>query len=357
MAGFQFLHVESYSRKADAKGCSTEFVFDEASRRPGACEHVENPGQPVTVFGKSVDEIRGLHDELVDAARCVTKAGKSRKVRVDQHTLLTVIASHPAAPGDHVDAVQAWQDRTVRWLRDQWGDRLQSVIRHDDEGHVHVHAYVLPDDVELRARALHPGVQAKERAKSAALDEGYDAKAANKIGDDAYKAAMRRMQDSFFESVGVASGLARLGPGRRRLTRDQWRAEQAQVEHAATVVSISEQSVTVRIEAERYARDLGKRGRDFVARARAAASIAQEAASQAQAAERRARGAVARLVDGFKDVFARIASLESRLQVSETALSSERAARRRAEDQREDFRGRWADADNKLSALVHGRRS
>ena len=240
MSGFQFVHIESFARKSDAKGRSTSFVFDEASRTPGACEHVTNPAEPITVFGKSVDEVRALHDELATGATATTKAGKTRKVRSDQHTLLTIVASHPAAPGEQPEAVAAWQDRTVAWLRETWGDRLQSVIRHDDEGHVHVHAYVVPDDGEMRARRLHPGVVAKENAKAAALAEGHDAKAANKIGDDAYKVAMRGLQDSFFEAVGVPSGLARLGPGRRRLDRGAWQAEKAQAAAAGVAIAAAE---------------------------------------------------------------------------------------------------------------------
>ena len=41
---------------------------------------------------------------------------------------------------------------------------------------------------------------------------------------------MRATQDDFANRVGQRFGLARIGPGRRRLTRAQWQAEQAQAE-------------------------------------------------------------------------------------------------------------------------------
>jgi len=40
---YQFIHLDLWSRKADAKGRSTSFIFDEASRKPIACVHVPHP--------------------------------------------------------------------------------------------------------------------------------------------------------------------------------------------------------------------------------------------------------------------------------------------------------------------------
>ena len=239
MAGFQFVHVETYGRKPGKSRTGTSFVFREAQRRPGCCEHVEQPGEPVTVWGDGLAVIEVQHDGQADESRLVDSTGKARKFRQDQHTLLTVVASHPATPGQVRDdpavavAVAEWQRLTVEWLHAEHGDRLRSVVRHDDEGHVHLHAYVLPDDPAMKARLLHPGVQAKEAAVADAVAGGMDSKAANRAGDVAYRAAMRGWQDSYWEKVGLPCGLARLGPGRRRLSRASWQAEQAQVERVA----------------------------------------------------------------------------------------------------------------------------
>ena len=213
MSGYQFVHVESYARKPNRQGQSAAFIFAEAARRPGACRHVEDPRPPVVVFGKPLDEVEALHNARASTATCVTKTGKARKIRSDQHTLLTVVASHPSLSGKRPEAVAAWQALTISWLRAEWGDRLQAVIRHDDEAHPHLHAVVLPDDAGLRARLLHPGAVAKEQAKGQAIAARHDGRQANRIGDEAYKSAMRSMQDRYFERVGIPSGLARLGPG------------------------------------------------------------------------------------------------------------------------------------------------
>ncbi len=245
--GFQFVHIESYARKADSKGRSVDFILDEVSRKPGASEHVKSPGEPTVVYGIGPEELRALHDRRVMEASTTNSTGKTKKLRVDQHTMMTVVASHPA---DEMSAdVEKWQFKTVEWLKEKYGDKLQSVVRHDDEAHPHLHAYVLPDDHEMKARRLHDGVTAKDAAKTKALADGHDAKTANKLGDDAYKAAMRSLQDDYFERVGLSSGLARLGPGRRRLDRGAWKAEQAQVQHAAVAIAAAEKA---QVEAARF---------------------------------------------------------------------------------------------------------
>ncbi|RVO61807.1 hypothetical protein [Sinorhizobium meliloti] len=245
---FQFVHMAAYSRKGDGKGRSTSFVFSEARRDPVASLHVPAPGTPVVVSGVGVDEVERRHDVAADHARTTPQGGKPRRIRADQHTLMTVVASHPYTVEEvRVDAakrteVSRWEALTVDWLRGQYGDELVSVVRHEDESRWHLHAYVLPDDPAMRASALHPGQQAKAAVMSAGPAEGEDSKALNKRGDGAYKAAMRDWQDSYHAAVALPCGLTRLGPARRRLTRAEWQAEKVQaralrttLDHAADV--------------------------------------------------------------------------------------------------------------------------
>ena len=222
---FQFVHMTAYSRKGDSKGRSSSFVFAEARRDPDASLHVANPLPPVVVFGVGVDEVERLHDAAADAAVTTPKGGKPRKVQKSQHTLMTVVASHPhtmeevrSDPGKRREA-EEWEKRTVAWLRSQYGDKLVSVIRHEDESHYHIHAYVLPADQAMRANGLHPGQCAKAAVMAAGPADGEDSKALNKRGDAAYKQAMREWQDSYHETVAIACGLTRLGPQRRRVIR------------------------------------------------------------------------------------------------------------------------------------------
>ena len=242
--GFQFVHTETYSRKG-SKGRSTDYVFDEAERSV-QLPHIEVPGEVEVVYGMGVDQVRRLHDVTAAEARCVTQAGQVRKVRNDQHTLVTVVMSHPALRADiDVDPdlaaeVELWERKNVEWLKSVYGDQLVSVLRHTDEPHAHLHAYVIPASPDMRAKALHPGYVAKGEAMQASLDEGNDVKAANRAGDLAFRQAMREYQDSYFEAVAIPCGLTRLGPGRRRLPQAGWRAEQASAKASAKAISVAD---------------------------------------------------------------------------------------------------------------------
>lgn len=231
---FQFVHLETYGRKPDSKGRSTGFVLAEARRDPAASVHVPSPGVPTVVYGVSPDQVESLHDAAAEAAKTTPKGGKPRKIRVDQHTLLTVVASHPytvdevhSEPQKRAE-VEQWETLTVAWLRELYGDALASVVRHEDESHWHLHAYMMPPSPDMKAAALHPGQRAKAEVMAAGPSCDEDSKTLNRRGDRAYRAAMRAWQDSYFEFVAIKCGLTRLGPARRRLTRAEWQAERTQ---------------------------------------------------------------------------------------------------------------------------------
>lgn len=285
--GYQFIHLESYARKADAKGRDTRFIFGEASRRPDCSVHVANPAPPVIVHGLSVEAVQELHDAAVASARVEVKGGKSRKIRSDQKSLHTVVASHPftmdeihADPGKRREAEQ-WERRTIAWLQDQYGGDLKSVIRHEDESHYHLHAYVVPiSDPEMKAAKYHPGVTAKRTVMTSGSAGGEDQKALGKRADVAYKAAMREWQDSYHETVAIPFGLTRLGPQRRRLSRDEWQREQVQARALQNVV--------------RQARKVKASGEEYISRTKTdAVKIASDAARAQEAARKAAAAALA----------------------------------------------------------------
>lgn len=298
---FQFVHLEAYSRKADKGGRTTSFVFDEAERQPHACVHVENPEPPTVVHGCSISDLRMMHDQAVADARTVNKDGKEKAIRIDQKTLLTVVASHPytvaecKADASKMAEYEAWERDTIGWLRDQYGDNLKTVVRHSDESHMHIHAYVLPE--HLKALEIHPGVSAKRVEKAAALDRGEDAKTANKSGDAAYKASMRQWQDSYFDKVATRHGLARLGPKLRRLSREDWQREKAAaqalkktVERAAVLQQKGNAYIAeTKAKAEKMKADALEKSKEAKAAADAAAQKKAEADALAkQAADRAA---------------------------------------------------------------------
>lgn len=304
--GYQFVHLESYSCKSDAKGRSVGYIFGEASRRPDCSIHVFDPLPPVVVFGVGVDQVQAWHDSAVANAKVEVKGGKSRRVRSDQKTLHTVVASHPytmeevrADPSKKEEA-EEWECRTIAWLQAQYGDDLRSVIRHEDESHWHVHAYVLPlSDPSLKAQKFHPGVSAKREVLAAGPVAGEDGKLLNKRADAAYKTAMRRWQDSYHEAVSIPCGHTRLGPKRRRLTRAEWHQEKVQarslqetVDRAKAVKADGEAFILkTKREAAKIAADAA-RVREDAQKASAAALAVQDRAQweqqQAQAATERA---------------------------------------------------------------------
>ena len=368
--GFQFVHLEGCSRKPDEKGRSVDYVLSEAERRPHSCTHVLAPLAPELVFGLSVAELRALHDKKTAAAVATIAGGRTRKIRQDQLTLLTVVASHPARTAEVRDdpavaaEVAAWEQCVVKWLRENWGDDLSSVVRHVDEEHAHLHAYILPSDPEMRARRLHPGVAAKEAIKREAVAEGADAKACNAAGDKAYRAAMRAMQDGFWREVGMPCGLARIGPARRRLTRAEWHAERAGVAAAALALRVAD-GARVEADAVRQAAIAVMRAAEskevaataLEARAQIAATNARIAVTTARDKALEAKVVANQAIATKKEVEqqTRVLAARGRGMVKQSRAEAQRilgAARQEAEQTRRAARGFGAW----FGALMHGLR-
>ncbi|MGO4480305.1 hypothetical protein [Rhizobium sp. 2TAF27] len=322
MGGFQFIHLESWSRKPDDKGRSTSFILDEASRKPIASVHVPDPKPPIVIYGVGIEEVRQMHDVAASLAMTTVK-GKPRKIRLDQKTLHTVVASHPYTVEEaRVDKAKAtevldWERRTVAWLRDQYGPALKCVIRHIDEKQCHVHAYVLPSaDPELRAMVYHPGTMAKRAVKADGRRPGEDGKALNKRADHAYKSALRAWQDSYQETVAASCGLTRLGPARRRLTREQWKAEQAQ---AAALKNAVERAAAVKAHGQAYI----DRTKDEAAAILADAMKVKAMATRLQGVG----GAVRAVVDGIQESRVRDQIRREFARDLDTATAAAKAAR------------------------------
>lgn len=283
--GYQFVHLESFSRKPDAKGRGTDFIFAEASRKPEASIHVGHPSPPVVVYGVDVGTVQEIHDTAAAAATIAVKGGHIRKLAKDKKTLHTVVASYPVTMAEIRDdpakqkEAEEWEQRTISWLRAQYGDDLKSVIRHEDETFYHVHAYVVPiDEPGMSALKHHPGVAAKRAVMDAGTDD-QDRKALSKRADAAYKQAMREWQDSYHQAVAIPSGLTRLGPQRRRLSRDEWQREQVQAKSLQQVV--------------KRARQVKRDGDKFVARTKMEiAKITADAAREQEAAKKASAAAI-----------------------------------------------------------------
>lgn len=236
---YQFIHVESYSRSTPKKGKtgghSVASVVNEAIRDPGSIPHVDNPKPPVYIYGKPLES---LEETCETWAASMTDA-KGRKLRKDALCLAAGVVSMPEDTTP--EAWESFRSDAVAHLQKKYGDRLQTVIEHTDESHPHLHFYVVPLLGE-RFEAIHQGKAAAAESKRAGGLKGAQ--------NQAYKSAMRQYQDEFFETVGIKNGLTRIGPARRRLTREEWKLEQLQVENAAKVIAVAQDSVELsKIEA------------------------------------------------------------------------------------------------------------
>jgi Plasmid recombination enzyme len=237
---YQFIHVDSYGREGSTqtktsmnkhgakvttatKSRSAKEILDEQWREDGACPHIKNPSKPGLLFGAEPSKVLPIMNEWADQA----KDAQGRKLRKDGNCILIGVASLPRSMEDNFPE---FAEDTLEWLKEKYGDRLKSVVVHNDESHPHLHFTVVPHIGE-RFDEIHEGIKAKNGAK----------KDGKKAGEQnlAYIGAMRAMQDEFSKKVAMAHGLTRLGPGRRRLTRAAWHAEKKQAAYFADAQKVA----------------------------------------------------------------------------------------------------------------------
>jgi hypothetical protein len=234
-----FIHCQTFSRKPNRIGQCVAQIVGEGLRNGGFHSHVENPQPPRVIHGDP-SGFEALHEAHV-AARMTLVSHRGiqieKKIRADRHTLFSIIASYPVPVQDIADDPEkaanltAWEGKTLDWIRGLYGDQLQAAFAHDDEAHPHLHFWVLPDDPSGDATRLHPGKTAKRETEARLKAEGVPPREAVRAGNRALKAAMRAWIDDYHRPVGAPLGLTRDGPKRRRLSRAQYRAEAAMMEH------------------------------------------------------------------------------------------------------------------------------
>ncbi len=207
---YQFGHVEAYARKPQKGAWSIRDVAAEAERKREHCMHVEQPQEPIRVFGCSPSEAV----KQAEAWGAQAKDAKGRKLRSDAPVLLAGVLSYPRQGEEWPE----FKRKALTWLKSEYGDNLVSVIEHQDEQHPHIHFYAVPKPGQS-FNNLHQG-----RAAAAEAKRKGETKAAQQY---AHNNAMRDWQDRLYQAVGREFGLARLGPKRQRLTRAEWVAQQA----------------------------------------------------------------------------------------------------------------------------------
>lgn len=230
----QFGHVEVFARKGSKWRRSLTEVVDEAARRPWATPHVESPKPAARVSGPTLDEMLARHDEILSEVRWMASDGVIYKLRKDTPTLIAAVFSHPTEiaklDAGAAKAVQSWMRATIDWWRDQVesrGGEPMSAISHVDERFPHVHLFALHP--AGHASLLHPGRVAKQQAVGDALERGQTKKQANRIGNVAYRRAMREWQDEYWESVGSLHGMTRRGQGNGSMKRADYLQKMAEL--------------------------------------------------------------------------------------------------------------------------------
>lgn len=240
---YQFVHVESYSRStpkrastvnkngktsSKSSGHCVKYVVDEAIREASSIPHIDAPQPPEYVYGEPLEGLEMACNKWAESVR----DGRGHATRKDALCLLAGVVS---APKDITpEAWEAFQKDSLKWLKKKYGKSLRTVIAHHDESHPHLHFYVIPE-LGQRFETVHQGRAAAAQVKAENGVKG--------LQNQAYKAAMREFQDEFYDRVGIEHGFTRIGPAKRRLTREEWKLEQIQAAAAAHAIAVAKATV------------------------------------------------------------------------------------------------------------------
>ncbi len=231
MKKIAFNHYEVYGRRGAHKRRSKKrrpSLFDihaELMRAPGGCQHIQNSAPPNILVG--------LHpDAVIELA--LTLAAQAVGIRIDTPVLLAGVMTWPV-PRDVIENREeerqkylAWRDDAVAWAQRLWADQLKCVAEHVDEGRLHLHYWALPP-LRPDRRLFISDVDFGRRAAKAVEDAGGNGREQRAANNQ----AMREFQDHYWREVGCKHGLARLGPQRLRLTRQEWLAQEAERKRVA----------------------------------------------------------------------------------------------------------------------------
>jgi hypothetical protein len=184
------------------------------------CQHLSKPAPPNILLG--------LHPDAV-IEQAVTLAAQAVGIRIDTPIILAGVMTWPV-PRDEIEKSEeerqkylAWRADAVSWAKRRWGDRLKCVVEHVDEGRLHLHYWALPP-LRPDRRVCISDVDSGRRAAKSVKDAGGSKREQRAASDQ----AMREFQDEYWREVGSKHGLARLGPQRLRLTRQEWKDQDAE---------------------------------------------------------------------------------------------------------------------------------
>ena len=129
--------------------------MEEQARIDEACPHVDEPRRPGLLYGVPPMEVLPLAEEWADQA----KDARGYKVKKDGNVALVGVASSSWNGG----RLPEFAEVTLKFLKEKYGDRLKSVVVHDDEPHP-IYILRLYRKGE-RFDDIHEGLKAKNEAK------------------------------------------------------------------------------------------------------------------------------------------------------------------------------------------------
>ncbi len=273
----QFMHIETFGCSPRGVGGKQGTILEILGKVAQASVAVSDAAE-----AEPPELIQGVAPQSLtpEAQRLATTAVDTlgRKLHGDAAVLVAGIASYPVAqrffernPIEQY-VYGFWYVRVVRWLQDTFGMNLKSVVARHDENYRHLHFFTLPsltDDLRLDWRRAHPGLAAKRQAEQAGANKQEQ--------ERAYRLAMRRMDDRFYEEVIKDLGRDRFGSARpEKPTGPQSQRLEARANERQRGLEATVGRVSAELEAERTLSQTRKRELD-------------QALERLAAAERRAR--------------------------------------------------------------------
>ena len=271
MAGYQFAHMQTYSRKGNSNNRSSTDVLLENSRTPGNHPHVENARPPNLIHGADPADVIPMIDHRIEQAKAKLRF-TGKRIQVNTHILNGAVYSHPMETAQLKIADEKSRKAYLVWRKlacefaikdaEKNGMEVVSIVEHLDEKYPHIHALAIPkltdDNPRLDAKECHVGHRAGKQAYDTTLTQAKqqgvslaDAKkSATNAQTSAFKDAMRDWQDNYFAEVGKPCGLARLGPARSRMPRAEWKKTQKLSEQLAGLTNDVKKLAAVKHEIE-----------------------------------------------------------------------------------------------------------
>lgn len=220
--GFQFIHIEAYSLRANQQGGKNKKfneevkartvseVTKEALRADGFCNHVSEPEAPKALYG-DLSALEALCVAYHQNHKNFDKNGKAKALRSDANVLLAGVISLEGIEENYKKWDQYKAD-SINYLKEKYGDNLACVVEHTDEENPHLHFYVVPHTGQ-KLDELHDGKNAVLQLKNS------DPKALKGKQNKVYVEAMRAFQNDFYNKVSLKHGLTLAGPARSRVSR------------------------------------------------------------------------------------------------------------------------------------------